>query len=62
MPSEKALESNPQRLPPMKPSTLSGYGVLTNSEIEYLRRRKKQIGAFAQKAFANWKRDAESSE
>ena len=54
MSSAKSSTPSPKRLPPMKPSTSSASDQLTKSEIEQLRQRKKEIGAFGLKAFKDW--------
>jgi len=51
MKSDPFVKPLPPVSPAMKPSTSSASGQLTNFEIEQLRQRKKEIGAYAHEVF-----------
>jgi hypothetical protein len=51
---DKSSRSSRRRSPPKKRNTSSASELLTKSEIEALRRSKKQIDDYAQKALTGW--------
>ena len=55
MRSENSLTSSQPKSPAKNPATSPVFDKLTSSEIEQLRQHKKELSAFAQKAFASKK-------